>query len=273
MIVYPNAKINLGLNVLRKRNDGYHDIDSVFYPVQWKDILEVLPKEGQSHVAATYSGLDIPGDQKDNLCFKAYDLLAKDFQLPGIQMHLHKLIPMGAGLGGGSADGAYMLRLLNKLFTLEISDEKLEHYATQLGSDCPFFIKNQVCHVSGRGEKMVPISLDLSNYFILLINPGLHIGTREAYAGITPSDRFASPSEIVRNPIETWKSELKNDFETSAFILFPEIQKIKESLYEQGALYASMTGSGSTVYGIFEKDPSEIIKHYSEKKFEVFISK
>lgn len=273
MIVYPNAKINLGLNVLRKRNDGYHDIDSVFYPVQWKDILEIIPAEEQSQVTASYSGLPIPGDQNDNLCLKAYQLLAKDYALPGIKMHLHKIIPMGAGLGGGSADGAYMLRILNTFFSLEIGDDKLENYAAQLGSDCPFFIKNQAAHVTGRGEKMVPIALDLSNYFILLINPGLHIGTREAYAGISPSELFPSPLEIVNRPIETWKSNLKNDFETSAFALFPEIRNIKESLYGQGALYASMTGSGSTVFGIFSMDPTKIAEEFSSKNYQVFISK
>ena len=261
MIVFPNCKINLGLNILRKREDGYHDLETVFYPVPLKDGLEVVRQltvnSNQLSVACvefTTSGLAINGNSEDNLCIKAYYLLKKDFpSLPNIQMHLHKVIPMGAGLGGGSADGAFALKLLNDTFKLNLSTQQLIDYALQLGSDCPFFILNKPCFATGRGEKMEEIALDLSAYQFVIINPKIHIGTGWAFGNIAPKIPSQSIKNIITQPIHTWKDTLLNDFELPAIHYYPEIGAIKDELYKQGAVYSSMTGSGSTVLGIFEK--------------------
>jgi len=252
MITFPNCKINLGLNVLGKRSDGYHDIESVFFPVQIKDGIEIIEKETFQF---STSGLPIEGDQEKNLCVKAYHLLKKDFpQLPNVQIHLHKAIPMGAGLGGGSADGAFALNLLNKKFNLSLSENQLMNYALQLGSDCPFFILNKPCIAKGRGEILDQIDLDLSSFKIVIIHPNIHISTAWAFSNITPAIPKISIKEIIKQSIETWKEELKNDFEDAVFIQHPEIKNIKDGLYNAGAIYSSISGSGSAVYGIFEKD-------------------
>ncbi|MFL5808553.1 MAG: 4-(cytidine 5'-diphospho)-2-C-methyl-D-erythritol kinase [Flavisolibacter sp.] len=256
MVVFPNSKINLGLQILRKRNDGFHDLDTVFYPVPLQDALEIiqLPNRLQKSVFST-SGKEIEGDKNENICLKAYDLLKKNFsELPGVRMHLHKTIPSGAGLGGGSADGAFTLLLLNKKFKLGLSEQMLLEYALQLGSDCPFFIKNKPCFARGRGEDMEEINLDLSTYTIVLVNPGIHVSTKLAFSMVQSSDRRNPVREIINQPVLSWKDVLKNDFEESVFSAYPEIGKIKEVMYESGAVYASMTGSGSTVYGLFEKN-------------------
>jgi len=253
MVFFPNCKINLGLNIIRKREDGYHDLETVFYPIALKDALEAI-RTGEQGIRFSSSGLMVAGNPDDNLCVKAYRLLQQDFPaLGGIEMHLHKQIPIGAGLGGGSADGAFALLLLNRLFTLELSEEQLIRYALQLGSDCPFFILNKACLATGRGEKMQPVALDLSGYRFVLINPGIHVSTAQAFAGIQPQTPTKSIAEIIQLPISQWKELLVNDFEKNVATLYPEIAAIKEELYAQGALYASMTGSGSTVYGLFEK--------------------
>ncbi|MFZ5554824.1 MAG: 4-(cytidine 5'-diphospho)-2-C-methyl-D-erythritol kinase [Bacteroidota bacterium] len=258
MIVYPNAKINLGLQVTDRREDGFHSIDSVFCPVKWKDILEIIPSATKSEYS--FSGLAVPGNAEDNLCVKAYHLLKSEYHLPEIKMHLHKIIPMGAGLGGGSADGAFALKLLNDLFQLHVPAEKLTALAGKLGSDCMFFIRNQPAYVTGRGEVMEKINIDLSKYKILLVHPGFHISTAEAYAAIQISKKQKTTKEIVLHlPVSEWKNELHNDFETVAFAKHPEIKKIKEKMYDSGALYSSMTGSGSAVYGIFEKMEEDAI--------------
>lgn len=252
MISFPNCKINLGLNIVGKRPDGYHDLETIFYPINIKDVLEVIQ---QSDFNFTSTGLTIEGDQENNLCVKAYHLLKKDFpELPDVHMHLHKVIPMGAGLGGGSSDGAFALKLLSKKFHLNLSDEQLIHYALQLGSDCPFFIINKPCFATGRGEKMEPIDLNLSNYQIVIINPGIHVSTKSAFSQLAPKKPFISSKEIVAEPIEQWKQLLKNDFEETVFKQHPGIEEIKNTLYAKGAVYASMTGTGSTVYGVFRKD-------------------
>jgi 4-diphosphocytidyl-2-C-methyl-D-erythritol kinase len=248
MIAFPNAKINLGLNILRKRADGYHDIESCFYPIPWKDALEIIPSDA---LEFSSEGLEIPGDWKNNLCIRAYELLKHDFQIGPVKIILLKKIPMGAGLGGGSADGAFMLSLLNDHFQLNLSKEQLETYALQLGSDCPFFIANRPVIAKGRGEQLEPVELDLKGYWLVIKNPGTHISTKEAYEGINPKQPMDSVRDILLKPIEEWRDCLQNDFEKPIFHKYPELQRLKEELYEEGALYASMTGSGSTVYGIF----------------------
>jgi 4-diphosphocytidyl-2-C-methyl-D-erythritol kinase len=257
MIEFPNCKINLGLTILHKREDGFHNLASVFYPVAVTDVLEIIKNDTGEAVQCSVTGLPVSGNAADNLCVKAYQLLKTDFpQLPAIQLHLHKAIPMGAGLGGGSADGAFTLQLLNKKFQLNLTQEKLIDYAAQLGSDCPFFIINTPCFATGRGEILQPIALDLSAYNLLLVNPGIHINTAWAFSQITPALPAKSIELIIQQPIHTWKDELVNDFEKSVFAAHPEIAAIKETLYRHNALYAAMSGSGSTVYGIFEKTNS-----------------
>ncbi len=258
MVLFPNCKINLGLNIIRKREDGYHDLETVFYPVGLRDAVEII-KSGQSGlengVVYSSSGLQIAGDDTENLCVKAYNMLTKDFpQLPSVQIHLHKAIPMGAGLGGGSADGAFTLKLLNEFCALNLSDEQLIAYALQLGSDCPFFIHNKPCFATGRGELMQEVTLDLSMYTFIIVNPGIHVSTANAFSQIKPDKPRQSILDIIRQPIHFWKGQLLNDFETGVSKTHPEIACIKEQFYENGAIYASMTGSGSSVYGLFEKD-------------------
>ncbi len=253
MIVFPNCKINLGLHILSKRKDGFHNIETVFYPVKFTDALEViLGSQNGYSVEFTGTGLQIDGNAEDNLCIKVYSLLKKDFpQLPVVKIHLHKAIPMGAGLGGGSADAAFMLKLLNDKFKLNLSTEQLINYALQLGSDCPFFIHNKPCFATGRGEMLEELALKLSPYSIVLVNPRIHINTGWAFSQIRPSLPKKSIREIIQQPVTNWKAELKNDFEEVVFAAHPEIRGIKEALYKQGALYAAMSGSGSTVFGIF----------------------
>ncbi|BAV04629.1 4-diphosphocytidyl-2-C-methyl-D-erythritol kinase [Filimonas lacunae] len=256
MVHFPNCKINLGLNILRKRTDGFHDLETVFYPLPLQDALEIQPSRApaSSKVTFTASGLPVDGSPDNNLCVKAYHLLLSDFpHLPAVNMHLHKTIPMGAGLGGGSADGAFALRMLNQQFQLGLSQQQLIHYALQLGSDCPFFIINTPCWAAGRGEQLQPVSLSLKNYKLVVINPGIHVHTGKAFSLITPAVPPVSIQTIVQQPVHTWRNMLTNDFEAAVFQLHPEIAQIKEQLYQAGAVYASMTGTGSTVFGLFEQ--------------------
>ncbi|MES1160837.1 MAG: 4-(cytidine 5'-diphospho)-2-C-methyl-D-erythritol kinase, partial [Bacteroidota bacterium] len=259
MLSFPNCKINLGLRILRRREDGFHDLETVFYPLAVKDALESIRSEKPGF---TSTGLSIPGEASSNLCLKAWHLLKKDFpQLPAVHIHLHKNIPIGAGLGGGSADGAFMLQLLNRQFRLELSTERLMGYAGQLGSDCPFFILNKPCLAEGRGEKLEPISLDLSGYSLALVNPGIHIGTAWAFSQCTPSGEGPSIRGIIAAPVDTWKGQLVNAFEAPVLRAHPGLKRIKEKLYQAGAIYASMTGSGSSFFGIFAKEnvPSAVV--------------
>ena len=252
MISFPNCKINLGLHILDKREDSFHNLETVFYPVPFKDALELIPSTNTG-IEFTATGLAVDGNAADNLCVKAYHLLKKDFpEIPTIKIHLHKAIPLGAGLGGGSADAAFMLKLLNEKFKLNLSTDQLINYALQLGSDCPFFIINKPCLATGRVEMLDEIAVDLSAYKIVLINPGIHINTGWAFSNITPAQPARSIKEIIQQPVNTWKDELKNDFESAVFTAHPAIKEIKEALYTQGAVYAAMSGSGSTVFGIFE---------------------
>ncbi len=258
MIVFPNCKINLGLNILQKRPDGYHDLETVFLPVPLNDMIEVIRNPDASAketVIYSHSGLNIFCIPEKNLCLKAYHLLKTDFpQLPSIKMHVHKIIPMGAGLGGGSSNASFVLRLLNDLFLLGLTDFVLEQYAVQLGSDCPFFIQNQPSLATGKGEIMTPVSLQLDAYSLLLVKPDIHVNTAQAFSRITPHLPVKSIASIIQQPIDTWKDELKNDFEDSVFPIYPVLQQIKDQLCQMGAVYASMSGSGSCLYGIFEKD-------------------
>jgi 4-diphosphocytidyl-2-C-methyl-D-erythritol kinase len=249
MILFPHAKINIGLNILGKREDGYHGISSVFYPVkQCYDVLEITE---QQHFSFVKKGIDIP--KGENLCEKAFHLLKKDFSISNVAIQLHKHIPIGAGLGGGSADAALTLMGLNQLFELELNKTQLKKYALQLGADCPFFIDDRPALVEGIGEKLSPIDLDLSVFEIRLVMPGIHISTAEAYAGVSPKIPKNPLRELIKLPIEKWKGKIKNDFEKSIFIKHPKLQSIKEQLYKEDAIYAAMSGSGSTIYGFFEK--------------------
>ncbi|MEN8248554.1 MAG: 4-(cytidine 5'-diphospho)-2-C-methyl-D-erythritol kinase [Bacteroidota bacterium] len=248
MIVFPNAKINIGLNVVEKRPDGFHNIESCFYPAPWQDALEIVEANQFSFES---TGIPIPG--KGNICTDAYELLKKDFDLPPISIHLHKNIPIGAGLGGGSADGAFMLKLLNEKFSLGLDNEQLRAYAEELGSDCPFFIDNQPAFVEGTGNIFSDITIDLKGYWVVIIYPEIHVNTTGAYKGITPNKSERSVKEVLQNsPVDKWKELVSNDFEDNTD---QEILKLKQDLYDKGAIYASMTGSGSAVYGLFFHKP------------------
>ena len=254
MICFPTCKINLGLRITNKRADGFHALETVFFPISIKDALEIIiePDTNAAPISFTSSGLAINGDPSDNLCFKAYGLLKKDYPtIPNIKMHLHKTIPMGAGLGGGSADGAFTLVALNQLFNLQLSVDKLMQYALTLGSDCPFFIINTPAFASGRGEILKPINVNLDGYRIVIVNPGIAISTKLAFSLIIPQVPDTNMEAIICEPVTLWKEKLINDFEQPIFNSFPELANIKETLYQKGAVYASMTGTGSTVYGIF----------------------
>ena len=261
MINFPIAKINLGLNVVSKRYDGYHNLETVFYPVPIKDALEVFPMEdgfpSDVRCDLKVTNLFIDGDEQKNLVVKAYNMIAQDYELPRVHVHLYKHIPTQAGMGGGSSNCAYMIRLLNEMFSLGMSDEKMIGYAARLGADCAFFIKAQPAYAEGIGEKLQPISIDLSGCKMLVVRPNIPVSTKEAFSLITPQVPKKNCLDIVRQPIETWKDELVNDFERSVFAIHPEIGRLKEMMYEQGAIYAAMSGSGSSVFGLFSDTPDE----------------
>jgi 4-diphosphocytidyl-2-C-methyl-D-erythritol kinase len=267
MVLFPNCKINLGLHITGKREDGYHNLETVFFPVPLTDILEIV---SSAKTELTITGNDPGGPLEDNSCLQAYFLLKRDFpQLPEVKIHLHKTIPPGGGLGGGSADASFTLKLLNEKYQLKLSTSQLIGYSLQLGSDCPFFIINKPCLASGRGEILEEILIDLTAYKIFLINPGIPIHTGWAFTKIVPSRSPKKIQEIIRQPVETWKGELNNDFEKTVFKEYPEIKSIKDTLYSSGAIYASMSGSGSSVFGIYSK--SDIVnlsfpKHYFVKE-------
>ena len=253
MIVFPNAKINIGLNITERRPDGYHNLESIFYPLMIKDALEVI-ESNELHFQS--SGINIPGSIDGNLCIKAYHLLKKDFpDLPPVSIHLHKHIPIGAGLGGGSADAAFFIKLLNKTFELGLDAEAMMNYARQLGADCAFFINNKPVYAYNKGDEFEPVDIDLSVYKIVLVMPPVHVSTAEAYGGIKPAPVAKSLKDLIKLPVAEWKQHIKNDFETHIFKAYPVIQEVKTELYDLGALYASMSGSGASVFGIFETLP------------------
>lgn len=263
MILFPNAKINIGLNIISKRPDGYHNLESIFYPLPIKDALEVVEADV---LQFSSSGINIPGNPDDNLCLKAYHLLKRDFtSLPPVRIHLHKHIPIGAGLGGGSSDASFFISLLNQKFGLGMENAQMEHYASKIGSDCAFFIQNKPAYAIEKGDRLSPLDLDLSNYFIVLVMPDVQVSTAEAYQGVHAAPVSKPLTELVKLPIQDWKFQIKNDFESSVFSKYPSIARIKDSLYESGALYASMSGSGSSVYGIF-KEPLKLVQLEKENK-------
>lgn len=255
MISYPMAKINLGLDIVRKRTDGYHDLESVFLPLKGlTDILEIIPSRTSETTLACYGPYSVDGDQEDNLVMKAYRLLARLYDIPAVEMHLYKHIPSQAGMGGGSSDASYCLKDLNEMFSLGISQPELQALALGLGADCPVFIPATPCYAEGVGERLEPISLDLSSCQLLVVKPSLAVSTREAFQGVRPQSPTRNCRDIVLNePVDRWKDLLKNDFEASLYPAHPELQAIKDLLYEKGALYASLSGSGSAIYGIFQK--------------------
>ena len=249
MIVYPNCKINLGLNVVSKRPDGFHNIESILYPIPWCDILEIIPSKKNNFL---FDGIQINCPETENLCFKAHQLLQKQNGIPEINLYLYKNIPSGAGLGGGSSDGAFTLRALNDLFSLNLDEETLRGSASNLGSDCPFFIQDQPCLVTGTGNILMPLPATLKGYYIVMIKPDISISTKEAYGMVTPKKAQNPLTEIIKLPVRDWKNLMVNDFEEPIFKKYPKINSIKKLLYEKGAIYASMSGSGSAVYGLFE---------------------
>jgi len=251
MISFPHAKINLGLSIIRKRTDGFHDLETVFYPLPVRDSLEII--HSTENIFSS-SGLPISGHEKDNLVLKAYQLLKQRFpRISPLEIHLLKAIPMGAGLGGGSSDAAAMIRLVQRLFNLPMTSEELFSLAAELGSDCPFFIQSSPCFATGRGEVLEPVALDLSDYSFLLIHPELKIETAWAFSKIMPAPPRFDLREIILKPVSQWPTFMTNDFETPVFAEFLILENYKNQLYEAGALFAAMTGSGSTVFGIFEK--------------------
>jgi 4-diphosphocytidyl-2-C-methyl-D-erythritol kinase len=251
MVEFPNCKINIGLNIVGKRADGFHDLETVFYPVPVHDILEVLPSHLEDHF--TQTGLKIEGPSSNNLCMKAVALVRAQFpDLPPVNIHLHKAIPMGAGLGGGSGNGAHMLLLLNKKFNLGLSTQQLIDLALQIGSDCPFFIINKPCFAWSRGEMMEPVDLSLKGYQLVLINPGVHINTGWAFTQLQPKATKFSLKEITNIQPESWKQCIINDFQQPVAAHHPIIAAIINYCYEHGAIYASMTGSGSTCFALFQ---------------------
>lgn len=252
MIIYPRAKLNLGLNIVEKREDGYHNLETVFYPIDIHDTLEVVESD---HLSLSLSGVPLEGDTNNNLVVRAWLLLQKGHPLPPVDIRLYKAIPSQAGLGGGSSDGAFMLRLLNEMFQLNISQEELCEKAAMLGADCPIFILDAPAYAEGIGEQLTPIDLDLSRYHLLIVKPPIAVSTREAFAHIIPRPTTIKCREIVQQDICTWRDALRNDFEDSIFPQYPRLRRIKEQLYHHGALYAAMSGSGSSLYGFFEEDP------------------
>jgi 4-diphosphocytidyl-2-C-methyl-D-erythritol kinase len=256
MIIYPNAKINLGLNVVEKRSDGFHNIETVFYPVSWNDVMEILPDETkESGVDFSSSGISIPGAVEENLCVRAYNLISKDYPMPAVKLHLHKLIPIGAGLGGGSSDAAFFIKAVNELFELNLAWGELHHYAKQLGADCSFFITNKPVFAEGKGDQLESTTVSLNGYYAAIVFPGVHVNTADAYTNVVPHKPEISLEElIVSTAVSKWKNILKNDFEKNIFEKFPAVGELKTKMYDLGAVYSGMSGSGSAVYGIFEKE-------------------
>ena len=255
MITYPNAKINIGLNITERRPDGYHNIESVFYPINLQDAVEIKTIEGeepQGGYKLKVSGTILDGTPDDNLVVKAYQLLRKDFNFPAQKIHLYKHIPVGAGLGGGSSDAAAIIKMLNEKFALGLTSEQMQNYAVQIGADCPFFINNTPVFATGIGNIFTPIEFSLHGKTIILVKPDIFVSTRDAYALVKPSPAAIPLTEAIKQPISEWKQFITNDFEKSVFAKYPEIAAIKDKLYDMGALYASMSGSGSAVYGIFD---------------------
>ncbi len=268
MLTYPCAKINLGLNVIERRADGYHNLQTVFLPIPLTDVLEVHRVAEQFHsdegCRLVVSGTDSLCPERQNLVVKAYDLLSQYYPLPPVIAHLKKVIPSQAGMGGGSSDAAYMLRLLNEEFQLGLTIGQLQDYAARLGADCPFFVNSRAdvplpVYATGIGEILQPFSAPLSTLsgmWLALVRPPVAVSTRDAYAHITPHPAAINCREVVEQPIDTWRGRLTNDFEDTVFDIHPSLRQVRDELYSHGAIYAAMSGSGSTIFGIFRDEPS-----------------
>lgn len=252
MISFPNAKINIGLAITAKRPDGFHTLETVMVPVMMNDILEVIISPNKEF-SFSFSGIPLPGDYNDNLVYKAYQFIKKDFNLPEVHIHLHKIIPIGSGLGGGSSDAAFALKLFNQLFNLELPVSRLNDYAAKIGSDCAFFIQNQTAFATGKGEILEPLNLNLDSYSIVIVKPDIHISTAQAYSWISPAVPEFPLKQLIKLPVDEWKGKVINDFEPEIIKQYPIIETIRDRLYESGAVYSSLTGSGAAVYGLFEK--------------------
>lgn len=258
MITFPNAKINLGLDVVSKRPDGYHNLETVFYPVPLEDILEINIADDADAPEYTFTMYNavFEGDSSDNLVVKAYKALAADHRLPKVKISLYKNIPTGAGLGGGSADAAFALKMLNSIAKLGLSDGELEEYAARIGADCAFFIRNTPAYATGIGNILVPAECSLAGYCMVIVKPDIHISTKEAYSLVSPAEPATALTAIAARPVTEWQGAMKNDFEKSVFAKYPAMERIKEELYSMGAVYASMSGSGSAFFGIFNEEQS-----------------
>jgi 4-diphosphocytidyl-2-C-methyl-D-erythritol kinase len=258
-IIFPHAKVNIGLLVTDRLPNGYHRLESLFYPIEWCDALEVIPVAGTGRCHLFNTGIAVGGDTADNLVTRAYRLMADRFpDLPSVEVHLEKCIPFGAGLGGGSSDGAYMLSALRRMFALPISDAELERMAATMGADCPFFCRRGAQYLEGVGAELTPHPLSLKGYHFLLVKPTTAVSTREAYSLVVPRSPERPLSQLLQAPITVWRDTVVNDFEPSVFTLHPELGELKAELYHQGALYASMSGSGSTLFGIFNHHPGDL---------------
>lgn len=266
MILFPNAKINLGLNILSKREDGYHELETIFYPIGLKDGLEFIENK-RNRIEFTSSGLPLNIAPEENIVVKAYHLLAVDNTLPGLDIHLHKVIPSGAGLGGGSSDAAFLMKGLNDYFEMGLFVSQLKKYAVRLGADCSFFLENKPAFACGIGEQLQNIEFSLKGYFIVLVKPPLGVGTKEAYTGIKPSTPRFALYESIQLPHEKWQKTIQNDFEIPVFPLYPVIAEIKSKLIDRGAVYASMSGSGSSVFGLFKSEPEFTTLDFPEDYF------
>jgi len=254
MIDFPYAKINIGLSVNKKRKDGFHEIETILMPVDLCDALEIVENSTEAFKYTT-SGIKIDSEIKGHLCYKAWGKIKSHFSINGVQLHLHKNIPIGAGLGGGSSDAAFTLKMLNQFFELKIPKNELKAIVAEIGNDCPFFIDGKASYAFDKGQLLEQIDLDLKAYQILIVYPHISISTKWAYESITPRKKALPLTELIRKPIEAWRDLIKNDFEQVVFQKYPEIEIIKSKLYEKGAVYASLSGSGSAVYGLFKKIP------------------
>jgi len=264
MIVFPNAKINTGLKIRSRREDGFHNIETVFLPVPLRDILEVVPSK-KSEITLKTTGLSVDSPSEKNLVFRAAKLMQENYDTPGVNIHLHKLIPMGAGLGGGSADASFTISVMNRIFELGLDKETMKKHAELLGSDCPFFIDNKPSLGTQKGEVLKPIKIPaLQGYNVLIVKPDIHISTAEAYAGVTPDPDAPEIEQHLKLPLSQWKDFLVNDFEKSLFPKYPQLKAIKSRLYELGAEYASMSGSGAALYGFFKDIPETVKEEFPD---------
>lgn len=253
-----NAKINLGLSIVERRPDGYHNIETVFYPIPLCDELIISEADDDKEDQLEISGIPVAGDLKDNLVMRVLANLREDYDIPFLNIDLQKNIPSGAGLGGGSSDAAFMMKMVNEKFNLMMTDEEMEHRVSSLGADCAFFIKNKPIVARGIGNEFCETPVSLKGWWLVLVKPNDFVSTREAYAQVTPQKPEISVEEIITKPVSIWKSLLKNDFEDSVFPQHPTIANIKHTLYQLGAEYAAMSGSGSSVFGLFASEPKDM---------------